>query len=100
MYQRALAGHEKALGPDHTSTLATVSNLGNLYRDQGKLHEAERMYQRSLLVYQRIYGPSHDRVTATSEKLASTRSKKGKLPHLLLCHLYIPANDICKLLKT
>src|SRR5437773_7526126 len=36
MYQRALAGKEKALGPEHTSTLDTVNNLGVLYRNQGK----------------------------------------------------------------
>ena len=48
MYVRALAGNEKALGPDHTSTLDTVNNLGILYRDQGKLAEAEQMYQRAL----------------------------------------------------
>lgn len=36
MYQRALKGYEKALGPEHTSTLSTVNNLGILYRDQGK----------------------------------------------------------------
>ena len=100
MYKRALAGKEKALGPNHTSTLNTVNNLGNLYSDQGKLDEAEQMYQRALLVYQRIYGPSHERVTATSEKLASTRLKKGKLSHMSLCHFDIPANIICKLLKT
>jgi hypothetical protein len=29
-----LAGYEKALGPDHTTTLNTVKNLGDLYRDQ------------------------------------------------------------------
>jgi len=28
MYERALRGKEKAWGPDHTSTLATVNNLG------------------------------------------------------------------------
>ena len=31
IYQRALDGKEKAWGPDHTSTLDTVNNLGNLY---------------------------------------------------------------------
>jgi hypothetical protein len=31
MYKRALAGFEKALGPDHTSTLDTISNVGLLY---------------------------------------------------------------------
>jgi tetratricopeptide (TPR) repeat protein len=41
MYRRALAGFEKAFGPDHTWTLTTVKNLGNLYKDQGKLKEAE-----------------------------------------------------------
>jgi hypothetical protein len=39
MYQRALAGYEKALGPDHTSTLYTFHNLGNLYSAQGQLAE-------------------------------------------------------------
>ncbi|KAH0542026.1 hypothetical protein FGG08_003575, partial [Glutinoglossum americanum] len=41
MLQQALAGKEKALGPEHTSTLDTVHNLGALYRGQGKLAEAE-----------------------------------------------------------
>jgi hypothetical protein len=36
MYQQALAGYEQALGPDHTSTLDTVYNLGKLYSDLGK----------------------------------------------------------------
>jgi Tfp pilus assembly protein PilF len=59
MYQRALKGKEKAWGPDHTSTLNTVNNLGLLYADQGKLAEAEQMYQRALDGYQRSKGPNH-----------------------------------------
>jgi tetratricopeptide (TPR) repeat protein len=35
MYQRALQGKEKAWGPDHTSTLDTVNNLGLLYLPAG-----------------------------------------------------------------
>ena len=35
---------KKAWGPDHTSTLDTVNNLGLLYSDQGKLAEAEALY--------------------------------------------------------
>ncbi|OXV07471.1 hypothetical protein Egran_04766 [Elaphomyces granulatus] len=53
MYQRALQGYEKALGPGHTSTLRTVYNLGLLYADQGKLDEAEKMYQRALQGYEK-----------------------------------------------
>jgi hypothetical protein len=43
-YLRALAGREKALGPDHTSTLDTVRNLGKLYTDQGKTEQARTMF--------------------------------------------------------
>jgi len=48
MYQHALQGKKKALGPEHTSTLNTVNNLGLLYSNQGKLDEAEKMYQHTL----------------------------------------------------
>ena len=48
MFQRALAGNEKALGPDYTSTLGTIHNPGILYRDQGKLAKAEQIFQRVL----------------------------------------------------
>jgi tetratricopeptide (TPR) repeat protein len=56
MYQRALQGKEKALGPKHTSTLSTVNNLGNLYADQGKMDEAEEMCQRALQGYEKVLG--------------------------------------------
>ena len=56
MYVRALQGKEKALGLDHTSTLNTVNNLGNLYADQGKLAEAEKMYGRALRGYKEALG--------------------------------------------
>ncbi|SLM38811.1 nb-arc and tpr domain protein [Lasallia pustulata] len=48
MYRRALEGYEKAWGPEHTSTLDVVNNLGLLYAGQGKMAEAEAMYRRAL----------------------------------------------------
>ena len=59
MFVRALAGKEKTLGPNHTSTLETVHNLGNLYSNQGKLVEAELVYQRALLGLQNSLGSEH-----------------------------------------
>ena len=47
LYRRALDGFEKALGPEHTSTLREVKNLGRFYRYQGKMEEAETMYRRA-----------------------------------------------------
>lgn len=46
MYERALRGKEEALGPKHTSTLDTVSNLGNLYYMQDEMRRAEDMFVR------------------------------------------------------
>ena len=40
------------LGPEHTSTLDTVNNLGLLYRAQGKLAQAEQFYLRALAGYE------------------------------------------------
>lgn len=37
MYQRALEGREKAWGPEYTSTLDIINNLGILYADQGAI---------------------------------------------------------------
>ncbi|CEJ81494.1 hypothetical protein VHEMI01616 [[Torrubiella] hemipterigena] len=60
MYLRALVGYEKAWGPDHTSTLDTVNNLGNLYADQaqGKTDDAEKMYLRALAGKEKAIGQS------------------------------------------
>ena len=57
MYNRALAGYEKALGPEHTSTLDTANNFGNLYRIQGRFDDAERMYIRALAGFEKAWGP-------------------------------------------
>jgi len=43
MYKHALAGYEKALGAENTSTLGTVNNLGLFYADQGHFTEAETL---------------------------------------------------------
>ncbi|KAJ6016957.1 hypothetical protein N7451_000336 [Penicillium sp. IBT 35674x] len=79
MYQRALAGKEKALGPNHTSTLDTVNNLGNVYSDQGKLKEAEEMYQRALAGKEEAFGPDHMSTLDTVNNLSILYKDQGKL---------------------
>ena len=79
MYERALAGKEKALGLDHMSTLDTVNNLGNLYKDQGKLKEAEEMYQRALTGYEKALGPDHASTLNTVNNFGNLYSDQGKL---------------------
>ncbi|KAJ5715197.1 uncharacterized protein N7483_012378 [Penicillium malachiteum] len=79
MYQRALVGKEKALGPDHISTLYTVNNLGLLYLDQGKLKTAEKMYQRALTGYEKALGPDHTSTLDTVNNLGILYKEQGKL---------------------
>ncbi|KAI9776252.1 MAG: hypothetical protein M1839_000486 [Geoglossum umbratile] len=79
MYKRALAGYEKALGPDHTSTLDTVNNLGGLYSDQGRLAEAEAMYKRALAGNEKALGPDHTSTLDTVNNLGSLYSGQGRL---------------------
>ncbi|KIX05938.1 uncharacterized protein Z518_03912 [Rhinocladiella mackenziei CBS 650.93] len=79
MYMLALAGYEKELGPDHTSTLSTVNNLGNLYRDRGKLDEAEKMYQRALAGYEKALGADHPSTLNTVTDLGLLYAEQGKL---------------------
>ncbi|KAI9861251.1 MAG: hypothetical protein M1813_005424 [Trichoglossum hirsutum] len=79
MYERALAGYEKALGPEHTSTLSAVNNLGSLYWDQGRLAEAEAMYERALTGYEKVLGPGHTSTLDMINNLGLLYRGQGRL---------------------
>jgi hypothetical protein len=79
MFQRALNGYEKALGPDDTSTLDTVNNLGLLYTDQGKLGEAEEMYKRALKGKEKALGPDHTSTLGIVRNLGNLYASQGML---------------------
>jgi tetratricopeptide (TPR) repeat protein len=69
MWNRALAGREKILGPDHPDTLMTVHSLGVLYYEQRCLDEAEKMYDRALAGREKILGPDHPDTLMTVNNL-------------------------------
>ena len=79
MYQRALEGYEKALGPKHIFTLDIVHNLGVLYFDQGKPAEAEKIYERALKGYEKALGPEHTSTLNTVNALGVLYVDQGKL---------------------
>jgi tetratricopeptide (TPR) repeat protein len=78
MFERALAGQEKTLGPTHTSTLDTVNNLGILYRKQGRLVEAEAMYERALAGKEKTLGPTHTSTLDTVNNIGSLYYFQGR----------------------
>ena len=79
MYNQALAGYEKALGPDHMSTLDALDNLGSLYRDQDRLWEAEKISQRALSGREKALGLDHTSTLDTVNNLGLLYSKQGRL---------------------
>ena len=44
----AQPGMEKALGTDHSKTLAVVHSLGKSFKNKGNIEMAEQMYQRAM----------------------------------------------------
>ncbi|KAF2466293.1 uncharacterized protein BDR25DRAFT_345541 [Lindgomyces ingoldianus] len=79
MYLRALQGKEKAWGPDHTSTLSTVNNLGLLYADLGRFDEAEKMYSRALQGKEKAWGLDHTSTLETVNNLGNLYVDLGRL---------------------
>ena len=60
MYRRALEARVKVLGPEHPSTLASVSNLVLVLRDQGKYKESGHE-PTSLKGREKVLGKEHPR---------------------------------------
>jgi tetratricopeptide (TPR) repeat protein len=83
MLQRVLQGKEKAWGLEHTSTLDTVNNLGNLYKNLGRLDEAEKMLQRALDGYVKAIGSdslvTHVPALNNLWAFASLRESQGRV---------------------
>src|SRR5262249_49763562 len=60
----ALAIREKALGPEHPNTAASLNTLAHRRRRQGDFGGARPLYERALAIYEKV-GPEHP-YTATS----------------------------------
>ncbi|THX66249.1 TPR-like protein [Aureobasidium pullulans] len=79
MYDRALAGKEVVLGPDHTSTLDTIFNSGIACLAQGRLAAGEGMLRRALVGQERASGPEHISTLATVRGLGNVYQAQGRL---------------------
>lgn len=50
IYQQAMEGFTREMGPEHKSTSETIHGLANIYYSEGKFEEAKAMYQQVLEV--------------------------------------------------
>jgi len=70
LYQRALAIHEQALGPEHPDTATSLNNLAGLYYAMGAYARAEPLYQRALAIAEKALGPEHPQTAISLNNLA------------------------------
>ncbi|MDR0882681.1 MAG: tetratricopeptide repeat protein, partial [Candidatus Adiutrix sp.] len=59
LYQQGLDLLTKSVGPEHPSTLTSLSNLAATYRDLGDYARALELDQKALEARERILGPEH-----------------------------------------
>ena len=72
-------GHElDGQTKENNVLLRAVHNLGTLYRDQGKLDEAEKMYMRALEGYEKALGADHTSTLNTVNGLGILYADRGK----------------------
>ena len=72
LFRRALAIHEKVLGPDHPTVAANLNNLGAVYFSEGRYGEAEPLFRRALDIQERALGHDHPDVAKTLNNLAGS----------------------------
>ncbi|MEQ1708360.1 MAG: tetratricopeptide repeat protein, partial [Terricaulis sp.] len=70
---------ERILGPEHPSTLASISNLAGTLTARGDLGGAQSYEERTLEVSTRILGPEHPHTLGSMNNLAQTLRARGDL---------------------
>jgi CHAT domain-containing protein/Tfp pilus assembly protein PilF len=76
--ERALAIVEKALGPDHPSAVAFLTDLAVFYDAQAQYAAAEPLLARALVIRERTLGPDHPDVAASLNNLAEHYRAQGQ----------------------
>ncbi len=59
MHQQMLKLKKKVLGPEHSFTLRSISNLALMLMCQEKYKMAEKMHQQTLKLYKKTLSPKH-----------------------------------------
>jgi len=79
LFRDALAKREKALGPEHPHTAASLNNLGTLLDDQGDLAGARPLFERALAIHEKALGQEHPGSAMILNNLAFLLEKEGDL---------------------
>lgn len=66
------------LGPEHTDTLSSLNQLGEMLQAQGKYGDAEEIHQRTLDRYQKTLKLEHAEALRSAKNLALVFQGQGK----------------------
>ena len=77
MHRRAVAGWERAVGPNHPYVAWGLSGLADSLASLGRPREAVRYYERALSIRERTLGPRHTRVARTLTNLSKNLARLG-----------------------
>ncbi|MEA5441591.1 CHAT domain-containing tetratricopeptide repeat protein [Cyanobium gracile] len=77
VWQQVLAWREKAQGPDHPDTAASLNNLGLLYIKERAFSKAEPLLLRALAIRTKILGPDHPFTALSLNNLAWLYANQG-----------------------
>jgi CHAT domain-containing protein/Flp pilus assembly protein TadD len=75
--KRALALHEKTLGPEHPETATSLNNLAMLYESNGDYGQAEPLSRRALAINEKVLGAEHPATATSLNNLAGLYRAKG-----------------------
>jgi len=78
LYRKSLVIYEAVLGQSHTKVATLLSNLANLFGDQGNYAEAEQLHQRAITIRENALGPEHRDVATSLNNLAWLYTKQRK----------------------
>ena len=78
LHLQALAVHEKQLGAEHPTTLATLTNLGGVMLLQGKFKDAEVLFRRVLAAREKVLGAEHPDTAVSLNNLANALFEQAK----------------------
>lgn len=78
LYRHALDVRERALGPTHPQTAASLNDLAGLLDWQGKYKEAEPLYHRALGIRERELGSIHQDTMTSRDNLFASLERQCK----------------------
>jgi len=68
---------EQALGANAPEVAETATKLANLYKQAGRLEQAEQLYQRALSIREKLVGLHHDEVEVSKQNLVEVAVLKA-----------------------